>query len=97
MRDGKVIVERKPVADLLASFRDGRWQDQLPRLTQAGLPILLIEGRIRTRRDGSLIVAGRNRQWTLDDLDGLLLVGQFAGAPSGHEPARSRTGSPSSG
>lgn len=40
----RVLVERKSAADFVASIKDGRLADQLPRLARAACGVLLVEG-----------------------------------------------------
>ena len=43
-RDVRILVERKTVSDLVGSFRSGRLKDQMKRMSEEAVPILLITG-----------------------------------------------------
>jgi ERCC4-type nuclease len=82
----RVAVERKRVADLLDSFKDDRWQNQIPKLAEYEIPILLIEGDW-PKAEGSIAVEGWRRGWTLGEVEERLIVAQMLGVLRVHVPA----------
>lgn len=52
---GLVGVQRKEIADLIASVRDGRLAKELAQMTQLAIGVLVIEGRVRWTSDGELL------------------------------------------
>jgi ERCC4-type nuclease len=75
---GLAGVQRKEVADLVASLRDGRLARSLARMRRLPFRVVAVEGRLRWLPDGRLATArpGINRQ----QLRGLLWSVQRAGA-----------------
>lgn len=81
-----VCVERKTASDLLSSISGkqangkSRLQNQMDRLRQFDVPVLLIEGYFHPRRDGFAEVRiGQATGWWWDSVDGVLLSLQRAG------------------
>ncbi|MGE0371910.1 MAG: ERCC4 domain-containing protein [Gammaproteobacteria bacterium] len=80
-----VLLERKAVPDLLSSLTDDRWGRQVSRLVDAGLPILLIEGTLQYRPDGSVTHDGyQARDWTVGRVDSPIVVAELAGLVVAH-------------
>lgn len=52
---GPVGVQRKAVADLIASVRDGRLQKEVAQLKTLGLGVFVIEGKVQWTVDGLLL------------------------------------------
>lgn len=96
---GAVAVERKAVSDLLNSIKTGRIATQLRGLlSEAAIPILLIEGKIGERWNGSVDIGqwkgsnGWTSQWNFSAVDHALLAWQMAGIFLAHSPTQSKTG-----
>lgn len=74
----RVLVERKTISDLLGSFKDGRWQQQIPRLVEADLPVLLLEGSWNLTK-GYITLRGRVTPWRFSEVDDFLISAQMLG------------------
>ena len=74
--DGLVAVQRKTMADLLASLQDGRLARELPLLHGVEYPLLLVEGR-PVWTDAGLLLS-HNAQFRREGWYGLCLSVQFA-------------------
>ena len=73
----RIGVQRKQFpGDLLASLNDGRLYDQLPRLMDLDMALLIIEGHGRWTEDGELI-ADQWHTFTMQQLNGLLFTVMF--------------------
>lgn len=66
---GPVGVQRKELSDLVASVRDGRLARQLIQMKQLNLVVLLLEGRAKWTKDGSLI---GHTNWTIAQHHGVI-------------------------
>lgn len=66
---GPVGVQRKELSDLVASVRDGRLARQLIQMKQLNLVVLLLEGRAKWTKDGSLLT---NTNWTIAQHHGVI-------------------------
>lgn len=86
-------IERKTISDFLNSLRTGRLDDQLTRVATGYLPVILIEGTLRTRPNptgkGRHVTHGGTGAWSLGSLQMKLWTLQQLGArliwSSGHE------------
>lgn len=56
-----VGIQRKRVVDLVASVHDGRWSEQLGKMKQLGLGVVLIEGRPKWTDDGREMIGVNGR------------------------------------
>lgn len=90
----EVRVERKTPEDLIASIADGRWASQVGRLSHIDVPVLLIDGTIIYRDDGTVGYTGQRRRtgregqkWQITTVDGAVLAGQLAGLYVVHSAA----------
>ena len=79
----RIGVQRKQFpGDLIASLTDGRLYDQLPRLADLDMAILIIEGHGRWTEDGELI-SSKYHSMNVSQLHGLLFTIMFEfGIPS---------------
>lgn len=80
-----VVVERKTIADLLSSITGrqangkSRAQNQVDRLREFPLPVLLIDGYPRLSGGGKIMRGSRETQWTQAGIDNWLLTVQGKG------------------
>lgn len=84
---GRLVgIQRKTIADLLASVRDGRLQREMAQMSRLGLAVLIVEGRPRWTLDGQLIStsAGFGPQWSRSQHRGLLWSVQAKGVSVTH-------------
>ena len=70
----RVLVERKTAGNLVDSYRDGRWQRQMPGLVESDLPILLIEGEWEVQ-GGRIVLGGQVSNWSEDRCGDLVSFG----------------------
>jgi len=74
----RIGVQRKQFpGDLLSSLTDGRLYDQLPRLMDLDLALLVIEGHGRWTEDGELIGDWKTERFSMHALDSLRFTIQF--------------------
>ena len=72
-------VQRKEVRDLMASIEDGRLAEQLVKLRQLPMSLLIVEGELEWTNDGEML---GNRRWksiTRDRFDGVMWMVQSDG------------------
>lgn len=76
----KVLVERKTPTEMLTSMGTGRFQEQIKRLvTEADIPLLLIEGHAFCTQDGFVKAGQQVVHWRYDAYQNLLLTVQLSG------------------
>lgn len=79
-RAGWVGVQRKELADLLASIRDGRLGQQLRQMDPLKMAMVIVEGKMRWSTDGELVSgpashaksSANGRPWTKKQIAGVL-------------------------
>jgi ERCC4-type nuclease len=70
---GLLGVQRKTIADFVASLEDGRLTRELPLLLNGvGLPVLLLEGELRFNEDGRLLLGIRPTRFTQQAVHNLI-------------------------
>jgi len=89
---GRVCIERKTIADLLNSLREGRLQQQLRRMLQEDAEvILLIEGYWTCNKDFKIKHGGGLTGWDLASLSNFLLTVQREGTRLVYSPNQGAT------
>lgn len=77
IRNGEAGIQRKTVADLIASVRDGRLAKELGQMQQLQAALLIVEGDLSWTTDGMLVT--QYGRWTVAQHYGLLWSVQRTG------------------
>lgn len=67
-----VGIQRKEIADLIASVHDGRLAREMSMMKSLALGVLIVEGKLQWTMDGELLTKGYGKNWTRAHHQGLL-------------------------
>ena len=65
-------IQRKEIADLCASIEDNRLSEQLVKLRQLTMSMLIVEGELEWTNDGEMLSRRRWKSMTRDRFDGVM-------------------------